>query len=346
MSMMEKEIQSQKLIALNLVKTYIQNNDIKHDINDTDKIIFVASGSSNNASLIGKYFLESIANIYSSVEYAAQLANSKIKTYPKDCLYVFVSQSGNSTDTVLCAQKIKQAGLKTLCITNNKNSSLNQICDYSLDIMAGIEQAIAATKTFFATVFVLYLLALKFAKLKNINIENEIKNLLEIENEIDFNPDGLKKASEIISKQNDFSLSGFDVTYPLALETALKIKETSYINTSSYPTGEFIHGHFAVLNNSKVFLTFLKDGYSAVEQKLLEKIKNTYKAQIVAITDTSYAFDYPITVKKGKSDLTTILNMIIALQLLALNVALNLKRDVDKPMGLDKIVGDILKENN
>ncbi len=343
---MENEINCQKDIILKLADKYIIGDDIILDVpKEVSEIKIIASGSSHNAALVGKYFFESISDIASSTEFAAEFANSKLRTFDKNTLYIFISQSGNSVDTVLSLEKVKAENIKTLCITNNLNSKMNALADFKIDIMAGIEQAIAATKTFSSTVFVLYLMALKFAKNKGVSIQNKLEELKNIVDDIDLEPIGIERASELIANENDFSLCGFNVTYPLALEAALKIKETSYINTSSYPTGEFIHGHFAILNKSKVLLAFLKDGFNDVEKKLLEKIQSTYNPNMVVITDSNLKFEYQIKVKKAKNEAITIINMIITLQKLALNIATILKKDVDKPVGLNKVIQDVLKDN-
>ncbi len=342
--LMEEEINSQSEIIQNLVDKYIVNYCFMPNLPlDIKKIVIIASGSSYNAGLFGKYFFENISNIECSVEYASEFSNAKFSNYDKNALYVFVSQSGNSVDTVLSVSKLKQRGCKTLCITNNINSEMFKMSDFQFYIYAGKEKAIAATKTFSASVTMLWILACKIAQNKHIDMTDEIKNIYSIKNSIENtiqNTENLDIAAKIISKQKEFSICGAGYNYPLSREAALKIKETSYINTSSYPLGEFIHGHFAILNKSKIFLTFLTEDCEKYEIELLNKIFSTYKTKSIVISDSFDKIDCDCLIKipKSQSKIATILSMIVALQLLALKVATRLKRNVDKPSGLVKIV--------
>ena len=177
---MEAEINSQGQIIENLINRYVVNYCVLMDIPlDIKRIVIIASGSSYNAGLYGKYFLENIAKVETSVEYASEVANNNFN-FLSDALYVFISQSGNSTDTVLAMEKVKSLGLKTLCITNNLQSKMYLTADYKFDIEAGREQAIAATKTYSASVVMLWLIACKIAQNKHLDISEETKNIYSI----------------------------------------------------------------------------------------------------------------------------------------------------------------------
>lgn len=342
--MMELEINSQNVIIAELIKKHVVNYCVLMDIPSViKKVSIIASGSSYNASYLGKYFFETISDIPSSVDYASEAANSELKNYDPDTLYIFLSQSGESVDTVSALKKIKEKGLKTLCITNNIESTMYKLADYKFDINAGREKAIAATKTFSATVLMLWLIALKAAQNKHIDISKETTNIYQLPSTILSalkELEGLDYAAKLISKQKEFSIAGFQKNYALAKEAALKIKETSYINTSAYPLGEFVHGHFALLNKSKVFLTFMTKDVTEIEKNLLKKIKDTYHPKMIVIGDDyeDYGADILIKIPESKSRISAIMSSIIALQLLALKVAIKLKRDVDKPQGLNKVV--------
>lgn len=340
--MMEKEINSQGLIIKNLVERFVKNYCVLMDIPLVIKrITLVASGSSYNAALCSKYFFENISRIATNVEYASEF--SFTKAIDDDALYIFISQSGTSVDTVASMQKVKAAGAKTLVVTNNDKSIMYNLADYKFNIEAGRERAIAATKTFSATVFMLWLIALKAAQNKYIDITQETKNIYGISKSIEEaieNVDNIEVAAKFLSKQKDFSTFGFGLNYPLSREAALKIQETSYINISTYPMGEYIHGHFALLNKSKVFLSFMFEDSDEAERKLLRKILSTYKTKSVIISDgyEDFGCDILIKVPPSPSRIALIINTIITIQLLALKIASNLRRDVDKPTGLDKVV--------
>ena len=342
--LMEEEINSQSEIIQKLIDEYVINYCFMPKLPlDVKRIVIVASGSSYNAGLFGKYFFENIANVACSIEYASEFSNIKFTNFDKDALYVFISQSGNSVDTVLSMSKLKQRNCKTLCITNNIYSEMFKMADFQFYIDAGEEKAIAATKTFSASVVMLWILACKIAQNKHINMTEEIKNIYSIKNSIENtiqNVENLDLAAKLISKQKEFSICGAGYNYPLSREIALKIKETSYINTSSYPLGEFIHGHFAILNKSKIFLTFLSEDCENYELELLNKIFSTYKTKSIIISDSYDKIDCDCLIKipKSQSKIATLLSMTVVLQMLALKVAKRLKRNIDKPAGLVKIV--------
>ncbi len=341
---MESEINSQPEILDSLVKTYIKNYCVMLDIPiDIKKISIVASGSSYNAGCFAKYFFENISGIETSVNYASEVANSDFSNFDKSTLYVFISQSGKSSDVVNSFNKIKQCGAKTLSITNNSESILHNEADFPIDIKAGREYAIAATKTFSASVFMLWIIAVKIAQNKHIDISEEIKNIYMLKNDIEHSIkdiDNIDTASKLLSSLSDFSVIGLGSYYPLAREASLKIKETCYINTCPYPMGEFVHGHFALLNKSKVFLTFITHDAKENELALLDKILKTYKTKSVVISDLYEDYDCDILVKfnKNNSKIATILSLIIIVQIMAFKIAKRLKRNVDKPNGLNKVV--------
>ena len=342
--MMEREINSQIEVIGNLFKRFFVNYCVLADIPQSiKKINIIASGSSYNAGLFGKYFFENISKVPTNVQFASECLMSDVIIFEKNALYVFLSQSGSSYDTLTVMQKIKEAGACALAITNNNESQMHNLADFAFYLDAGKEQAIAATKTFSATVVMLWLLALKIAQNKKYDVSSEIKNANSIEvslKEMFDNIQNLDMAAKLISKQKSFSIAGAGANYPLACETALKIKETSYINTCAYPMGEYIHGHFAVLNKQKVFLTFINQYSDSNERKLLSKITSTYKTKTIVVSDEYDDYDCSILVKipKHSTRIMTILNSIIAIQLLAFKTAICLKRNVDNPKGLDKIV--------
>ena len=341
---MENEINSQAQVIENLIRKYVVNYCFLLDLPaGIKRIVIIASGSSYNAGMYGKYFFENIANLPTSVEHASEFAKSSFSNYEKDTFYIFISQSGQSSDTVECVNKIYRSEAKTLAITNNPNSEIHRMCDYKYDINAGQENAIAATKTFSATVVMLWLIAIKFAQNRKIDVTQETKDIYYVKKNIESffeNIENLDLAVKELSKGNGFAVAGFGINYPLALEASLKIKETSYLHTSCYPLGEFIHGHFALLNETKAFLTFITSDSIEMEHNLLKKILKTYNAKSVVVSDTcdDYGCDILIKFDRGLSKIATIVNMIILVQILALKIAKRLKRNVDSPTGLTKVV--------
>ena len=245
-------------------------------------------------------------------------------------------------------KKIKKFNAQCLCVTNNIDSYLYREADFKFDIQAGREYAIAATKTFSASVFMLWILAVKLLKNQNNDISSYKDKALEIKdylNNVKNNIADIDIATEAIAKVSDFSICGYGINYPLAREAALKIKETCYINTSSYPMGEFIHGHFALLNKSKLLLTFLDENCTKKEIEILDKILSTYKTYSILISDGCEKQNCNILVKipKAPSYIALLLAKIMTIQFLALKIAIKLKRNVDKPEGLNKVVDNSSK---
>lgn len=342
--MMETEINSQSEILGNLIEKYILNYCVLMDIPlKISRIVIVGSGSSYNAGLFGKSFFENISDVETNVEYASEIANSNFDNFSSDTVYIFVSQSGKSEDVIEAFKKAKNMGAKTFAITNNKDSYLYENADYKFDIMADREYAIAATKTFSATVLMLWIIAVKIAQNKHFDVSDETKNIYSLKNDIDAaikDIDNIDIAVKFLAKQKGFSIIGLGENFALAKETALKIKETCYINTGAYPMGDFLHGHYALLNKSNVLLTFITSYTAENEFNLYKKIISNYKTKVVLISDgyEDYNSDILIKFKKAESKIVNILCMIVVIQLLAFKMAVKLRHNVDKPKGLNKVV--------
>ena len=223
-----------------------------------------------------------------------------------------------------------------------------------MNIEAGVEKSIAATKSFTGGVLCLWLLALQIAQNKALDIKEHLKNIEKIEEDTNFiinNTKNIDRAASVLSGLKSFPVIGYSYNYVIAKEGARKIKETSYIDVNAYPTGEFLHGHTAILNENSVILEIFSHTIGEFEQKTLDKIKKDYTPKTITITD----FDndgaaagcggdsndsITILFKKFDNEIVTMLSFLIILQLLALNVAQKLGRNVDKPKGLNKVVGE------
>lgn len=341
--MMEEEIKAQAGVIQKLIDEHYMNYCIKAEIpSKIDRIKIIASGSSYNAACFGKIFFEDISQTETSVEYASEFSNTNFSLYDSETLYIFISQSGNSSDTVKSFERVCKKGAKTLCITNNKDSKLYQNCEYKFYLNAGEEKAIAATKTFCASVFMLWLLAVKIAQNKHITSIEEIKNLSSLASSIDsvFNDcENFDMLVKLASKQKSFPIVGLGSLYALSREASLKIKEVNYIDTNAYPLGEFLHGHFAILNKSKILLIFLLGQKSEFELEAINKILSSYKVCSILVSDEyNDMCDILVKIPKAPTRIASIICAIIFIQLLSLNIAKKLKRNIDCPKGLKKIV--------
>lgn len=347
-SSMEEEIFQQPKILELIFRNYVADDGyiILNAPVKVDKIVLVASGSSYHCARFAAEVFGYIAEIEARAIYSSEFLLKKIVPHDKNVLYIFISQSGETTDTLSALNKAKQLGMKTTCITNKENSSAWNTADYRINCYAGEEKSVASTKALTAQMLCLYLLALKFAQIKKIDITerlNQLKKLPDIIEDTLALADKIKPFARFLSKYKDILITADGVSYALAKEACLKIKETSYINVMSHILGEFMHGHLAVLNNKKSVLVYVSGeelSYSTI--KNLEKIKRDYNPPICVIGTSSDRINSTFNIDlEVEDDILKMFSNAVIIQLLALKIAERLNRDVDKPKGLSKIVTEV-----
>jgi glucosamine--fructose-6-phosphate aminotransferase (isomerizing) len=341
---MESEIKEQAKIAQVILDSYVKKENINIDIPaGINRIIIVASGSSYHCARYSAELFGSISKIEARAVYSSEFLLEETIAHQDDLLYIFITQSGETTDTNSALEKAKQFGVKTLCITNKENSTIWNAADYKIACHAGEEKSIAATKSFVSQLLCSTLLALKFAQDKNIDIYNYILDLKSIpqfiENAYKLQPK-IKQLAKYIAKFKNIIITADGHSYAMAKEAALKIKETSYMPTYSAILGEFMHGHVAVLNNKSSILIYITNTsltYTAI--KNLSKIKENYNPPILIIGNRTNQVKstYNIDIECDKPMIKTFCIAVI-IQLLALETALRFHRNVDKPHGLNKVV--------
>lgn len=347
-SNMEREIYEQPEILGNLINKYITpDNYILINIPlSIKRIILIASGSSYHCAYMTAELLKDIADCDAECVYSSEFfLNTKIGV-DRDTLFVFVSQSGETSDTLEALKLISKKTDKTLCVTNNQDSTIWELSNYKVLTYAGIEQSIASTKAMSAQMLCLYLLVLKLMAAKNIDITTElnyIKNLPAfVSGTLDKTP-RLKTIARRLSKFRNIYVLGSRTFYALAKEGALKIKETSYINTTAYPQGEFMHGHVAVLNQKSAVISIIDEDSQRLCIQNLERMKKDYKPYIVTISnqDANYTIEQISNHNfklKAESKIFTLFGGLVLMQLLALEIAKKLRRNIDRPNGLKKVV--------
>ena len=341
---MEKEIYSQRDIIARLVKKYIKNGQINILLPDNiKKIALIASGSSYHSAAIAANFIRENAHCDAQSYYASEVSLLNSPDTDSDTLYIFISQSGETSDTNGALDKIRIKTDKTLAITNTKNSTLYNNSKYKVLTYAGEEKAIASTKAMCAQMYCLFLISVKIMQSKELPVETYIKELMTI-------PSGIKKAfekkdeiaqySKLLAKYDNATVLASGMFYPLAKEAALKIKETSYINTTAYPTGEFLHGHIAILNKKCAVIAFVNNHNIDFTVKVLTKVNTDYKTDALIIS--AFPFynlkDKNIINIQTSGEIHFMFSALILLQLLAFETALILERNIDKPIGLSKVV--------
>ena len=277
---MEKEIYEQSSVVSDCMLGRIKDSGILFDeieasiIEGINEIKICACGTSYHAGLTSSYLFERLAKVKCNVEIASEF-RYKDPLLTKDTLFVVISQSGETADTLEALKMAKNAGLKTLVVCNVDNSSMTRTADYTILTRAGIEKGVASTKAFSTQTVVLWMLALYFAKQKNVitqeRMQEELHALREIPKSLCVS-DKIHEKTKRLSKRylhgHGFFFIGRDVFFPLALEGALKLKEISYLHAEGYPAGEMKHGPIA-LADPELFTIALMP-----ENLLYDKIKS------------------------------------------------------------------------
>ena len=344
-SCMEKEIFEQSQIAQTILDAYVEKNgainiNVPENIN---RIIIVASGSSYHCARYAAEVFGSISKIEARAVYSSEFLLEGTIAHHDGLLYIFITQSGETTDTNSALEKAKEFGVNTLCITNKENSTIWNASDYQIACLAGEEKSIAATKSFTSQLLCTTLLALKFAQNKGFDVYEHIIELKTlpglIEQTYTLQP-RVKQLAKFLSKYKHIVITADGQSYALAKEASLKIKETSYLYTNSSILGEFMHGHVAMLNNKNaVLINVLNDNLTYTAIKNLAKIKESYNPPILVIGNRSnhVKSTYNLNIDCDKPIIKTFC-IVVMIQMLALQIALKLKRNVDKPHGLNKVV--------
>lgn len=343
-SSMETEIFEQASVLDCLFKSHVNdNNYILFDIpTDIKKVVLVASGSSYHCARYTADLFGNLANIEARAIYSSEFLLKSAVPHEDTILYVFITQSGETSDTNSALKKAKELGMRTLCITNTKGSSIWEGSDFQIDCQAGEEKSIAATKSLTTQMLCCTLLVLKYAAHKGIDIIPYLDQLRTLPKAVEdtYNlHQKIKCCAKFLSKYKNLVVTADGISYALAKEASLKIKETSYINVYSNILGEFMHGHLAVLNNKQVMIYISVDELSYTAIKNLNKICDDYKIPLCIIgcsndkIKTKYHLDISI-----ESTIVKSFCLVVIIQLLALETAKCLHRNVDKPHGLDKVV--------
>lgn len=348
---MEKEIYEQSQVISECIMGRVHGSgEINLDIEDEflsglDEITICACGTSYHAGMVAGYLLERIAKIRTNIVVASEFRYKEPFLNPNS-LFVVISQSGETADTLEALKIAKKAGLKTLAICNVDNSSIVRASDRVILTRAGIEKGVASTKAFATQVICLWFLTLKFALVKNTisktRLQDEIKAILAIPNVVNFS-DELRQKIYRLSKHymhgHGFFFIGRDIFYPLALEGALKLKEISYLHAEGYPAGEMKHGPIALADSGLYTIALMPSTI------LYEKTKSNVEelaardAFITAISpiDFELADDF-IKTPNFTHQMSEFFYMMVVLQLLALEISIRLGNDVDMPRNLAKSV--------
>lgn len=347
---MEKEIYEQHKILQDTIRGRILKDEIclelpSNFIDNVNRITICACGTSYHAGLSAKYIFEREAKIKTNIINASEFRYSD-PIMEQDELFIVISQSGETADTLEALKLANKNNLKTLAICNVENSSIVREAKYSLLTRAGVEKGVASTKAFSSQVMLLWILGIYIAQSKNNiskdSIQKQIKNMYNSLKATKVNTkihDRLKKLSKRYLHGHGFFFIGRDLFYPLALEGALKLKEISYLHAEGYPGGEMKHGPIA-LADSELFCVSLMP-----KHLLYDKIKNnteelSTRDAIICVISQEYSdvADDMVLIDKYDSYMEEFFAMMVVLQILALEISIRLGNDVDMPRNLAKSV--------
>ncbi|ERP32192.1 glutamine--fructose-6-phosphate transaminase (isomerizing) [Chitinivibrio alkaliphilus] len=346
---MEKEIYEQSSVLSNAMLGRLREKDIFFEeitpsfLSHISHITFCACGTSYHAALSAAYLFERLAQVSTSVEIASEFRYKK-PYIQEGTLFIVISQSGETADTLEALKRAKRSTAKTLAICNVDNSSIVRTADTTLLTRAGIEKGVASTKAFATQMLVLWMLALEMGKetmtsteyAENIRALRKIPTATQVSTETH---ERIQRLSKRYLHGHGFFFIGRDIFYPLALEGALKLKEISYLHAEGYPSGEMKHGPIALVD-SELFTICLMPKTTLYEKNRsnVEEL-SARDATICAITPEPFSLaDDLIYTKHTEHPMCEFFEMMVVLQLLSLEIAIRLGNDVDMPRNLAKSV--------
>lgn len=314
----------------------------------TKRICCMSAGTSWYASYEGSLLLEKIARINANTEFSSEL-RYRNPIVGDDDIYLAVSQSGETADTIYAMKEIQEKGGKVFGICNVVSSTIARKSDGGAFIHAGPEIAVAATKSFSNTLVIFYLITLKLARQRGMSREEGEKFIHQLLKQPRLIKETLSNKEKIhaVAKKycnaNDFLFLGRGLMYPIALEGALKLKEISYIHAEAFAAGEIKHGPIAMVNEQVPSVFFVPDDF--LREKVISNIKEikTRKGPVIAIgvegdKELESLVDDFIAVPKVEDPIFYALPMVVVAQLFAFYCARELGKDVDQPRNLAKSV--------
>jgi len=352
---MEKEIFEQPQVISQVLGFYLNASEetlslpTLPEVTEFKRIVLIGCGTAFYSCLVAKYWFEKLCGLPTHAELASEF-RYRSPVVNKDDLLIFVSQSGETADTVGALRFTKNYSKNILAIVNVEESSIAREATWVFPTKAGSEIGVASTKAFVSQLIILKILNIKFASdlsmISNEQKSNLLKGILELPRlyaEILSKDQNIKKLCKKFIRSNSVLYLGRDILYPIALEGALKLKEISYLHAEGYASGELKHGPIALVDKSMPVVA-LNPSTKVFEKTLsnLEEVK-ARKGKIILFTDqkgeelskglTKSIFQLP-----SCSDFLVPILYSLPLQLIAYYTALEKGTDVDQPRNLAKSV--------
>jgi glucosamine--fructose-6-phosphate aminotransferase (isomerizing) len=317
------------------------------EVRDIERVVILGCGTALHAGMVGAHMIEGMANVAAEVDYASEF-RFKNRPLPRNTVFLCVSQSGETADTLAAMREAKRKGFRALGICNNVGSTIARESDGGIYMHAGPEIGVAATKSFVSQVAIFGLLALKLGRMRFLSasagaeiiqayerLPDQVERLLA-------QSDHIEAIARKYAGARSLLFLGRQYNFPIALEAALKLKEISYIHAAGFPAAELKHGIIALIDeHTPSVMICPQDSLYDKNVSTMQEVR-ARRGPVIAVAtdgDTSvyHHADDVIHVPRTVEMLQPILN-IIPLQLLSYHAAVALGRDVDKPRNLAKSV--------
>ncbi len=319
----------------------------RRDFFDIRRVQIIAMGTAYHAAMIGAHLMETIARIPARAEIASEL-RCRNPIVEKETLYFAVSQSGETADTLMTLREIRSKGGRVMGVINVVGSTMARESDGGVYVHAGPEMAVASTKAFTSQVMSFVLIALLFARMRDLSLSDgkslvaDIGLLPDLMRRVLAQAEEVRRIARKYSSAASFLYLGRGPSYPIAMEGALKLKEIAYVFSEGMSAGDVKHGPIALVNEEMPVVMVAVKGDN-LEKTIggMEEIR-ARKGRVIAVTNvddpriTRIAEDV-IQVPETREALSPLLT-VIPLQLLAYYIAVELKRNVDRPRNLAKSV--------
>ncbi|ELK46934.1 glutamine--fructose-6-phosphate transaminase (isomerizing) [Halobacillus sp. ACCC02827] len=346
---MLKEIDEQPFVIRKIIQEYQNENDeikldpeIRGAMKACDRIYIIAAGTSYHAGLLGKEFIEKLANIPVEVHVASEFSYNMPLLSEKP-LFIFISQSGETADSRSVLVQTKKLGHPALTVTNVPGSTLSREADYTLHLHAGPEIAVASTKAYTAQMAVLAILAVDTARAKGLKLDfDPMQELGIVANTMEALTEQKEKMEELArdylaTTRNCFFI-GRGLDYHVGLEGSLKLKEISYIQAEGFAGGELKHGTIALIEEGTpvIALATQENVNLSIRGNVQEVEARGANSMIISMKGLDKSGD--AFVIPHVHELLTPLVSVIPMQLISYYAALHRDCDVDKPRNLAKSV--------
>jgi glucosamine--fructose-6-phosphate aminotransferase (isomerizing) len=316
------------------------------ELRNVEHIFIVACGSASYAGMVASHYIEDFMDdVMVHVEIASELRYRHFNV-PKNSLAIFVSQSGETADTLACLKELKQRGVRCIGVINAVGSTIAREVDGGVYLHAGAEVSVASTKAFTSQVAALLLIGLVMAQTKGLSprdLNDYIDELDalpgEIERVLDEKPAEIKKIADTYGRYEHAFYFGRGPFFPIALEGALKLKETTYLHAEGQPAGELKHGSIALVDDSFFEVAYIDENW--LFEKSISNVKEVQArgGHVIAITNSPSDIEAEAIIRiESKLELLTPLLFNLVSQLFAYYIAVARGNDVDQPRNLAKSV--------